>query len=203
MSQIYLSPRPRPVDIAVSPVPGAVRQTSVLCYRSVGLAPASRKRLHFPCSPGNYIAQNDARDIINPAASYTPREEASAEAQARRVDDEHGATQLILLLALSVVLLTLPWIVDHPVTLLASPWSLVAFVGSGATERRATATQRCSKVKPAWVSRDWQYLWVTPSMLRLIMPGSLAQLPSTLHLSSRNFGSRLLRRRHIREFATL
>ncbi|GLI63229.1 hypothetical protein VaNZ11_006118, partial [Volvox africanus] len=119
MSQTYVSsPHPRAVDVAISPVPGAARQTSALCYRNVILTPVTRKRLHFPCSPGNYIVQNGARDTVSPVASYTPREEASAEAQARRVDDEHGATQLILLLTLSVVLLTLPWVVDHPVTLL-------------------------------------------------------------------------------------
>ncbi|KAG2482888.1 hypothetical protein HYH03_018231 [Edaphochlamys debaryana] len=52
----------------------------------------------------------------------------------RREDDEesrHSSTQLILFLLLSVLLLTLPWVVDHPVTLLVPVAFLVLPVTSG------------------------------------------------------------------------
>ncbi|PNW79825.1 hypothetical protein CHLRE_08g368200v5 [Chlamydomonas reinhardtii] len=69
------------------------------------------------------------RDVATPASSYTSRPSA---ADTRREDEEHGATQLILLLTLSVVLLTLPWVVDHPVTLLVPVALLILPITSGA-----------------------------------------------------------------------
>ncbi|GLC40222.1 hypothetical protein PLESTB_000227700 [Pleodorina starrii] len=137
MSQLYVSspvrsPRPqRPVDVGCPSVTAAAGVSNTLRSRS-GALPASQKRLRFPSSQAPSTAQNGARDTVIPAAFYTSRDDISAEAQARREDEEHGATQLILLLTLSVVLLTLPWVVDHPVTLLVPVALFILPITSGA-----------------------------------------------------------------------
>ncbi|KAG2431923.1 hypothetical protein HYH02_013142 [Chlamydomonas schloesseri] len=108
-------------------IAGVPRQHATPRFRGLPQPPSPTRLVPGANQPGPNPLRE--RDVATPASSYSSRPNA---ADSRREDEEHGATQLILLLTLSVVLLTLPWVVDHPVTLLVPVALLILPITSGA-----------------------------------------------------------------------
>ncbi|GFR49113.1 hypothetical protein Agub_g10909, partial [Astrephomene gubernaculifera] len=132
------SPRPALSGVgSPSSTCASSRRLIALRYRNAFQPPRSPalptlpSRLHVAPSP-HHEPWNQGRNIHTTAAFHTSRQPASPEAHERQHEEEHSSTQLILLLTLSVVLLTLPWVVDHPATLMVPVALLILPVTSGA-----------------------------------------------------------------------
>ncbi|PNH13005.1 hypothetical protein TSOC_000007 [Tetrabaena socialis] len=131
------SPRrsPRTVHDPASPAAGALRVPAALRYRG-GLPPSSPQRpapLPLQQTSQAHGVEYPRGGAVRPSASsYAARQGYTDDHTARQEDEDHSSLQVILLLTLSVVLLTLPWVVDHPITLLFPLALLVLPITSGA-----------------------------------------------------------------------